>query len=71
MWNETTQHWFIVVFVCVCPAVLNQQILIMEMFIITLVNRFLYRRTYEAVETHDSEEDTTALPEATLMEHDV
>ncbi|CAI5643693.1 unnamed protein product [Oreochromis niloticus] len=52
-------------------TMLNQQILIMEMFIITLVNRFLYRRTYEAVETHDSEEDTTALPEATLMEHDV
>lgn len=39
-------------------AVLSQQLLILEMFIITLVTRLLYRRQYEPLpeeECHDNE----------------
>uniref|UniRef100_A0A3Q1C0C6 Organic solute transporter subunit alpha n=1 Tax=Amphiprion ocellaris TaxID=80972 RepID=A0A3Q1C0C6_AMPOC len=37
-------------------SMLSQQMMIMEMFIITLVNRFLYRRPYDTLpsETHDN-----------------
>ncbi|XP_030602749.1 organic solute transporter subunit alpha-like [Archocentrus centrarchus] len=54
-------------------SMLSQQIMIMEMFIITLVTRLLYRRTYDALpsETHDGDQNTTASLEATHMEHDV
>uniref|UniRef100_A0A3Q0QUA8 Organic solute transporter subunit alpha-like n=1 Tax=Amphilophus citrinellus TaxID=61819 RepID=A0A3Q0QUA8_AMPCI len=54
-------------------SMLSQQIMIMEMFIITLVTRLLYRRTYDALpsETHDGDQNTTVSLEATHMEHDV
>lgn len=54
-------------------SMLSQQIMIMEMFIITLVTRFLYRRTYDKLsfEAHDNELNTTAALQAALEEHDV
>ncbi|XP_068601005.1 organic solute transporter subunit alpha-like [Brachionichthys hirsutus] len=50
-------------------SLLSQQLMIMEMFIITLVNRVLFRRTYETLsfEAHDSKAD----PQAAVLEHDV
>lgn len=41
-------------------AVLSQQLLILEMFIITLVTRLLYRRQYDPLpeEEHDDNENT-------------
>lgn len=50
------------------PAVLSQQMMIMEMFIISLVNRCLYRRTYDTLpsEARDNEQNTKV-----LVEHDV
>ncbi|XP_058483792.1 organic solute transporter subunit alpha-like [Solea solea] len=49
-------------------SMLNQQMMIMEMFIITLVTRFLYRRTYDPLpsEAHDEDQKTNV-----LVEHDV
>ncbi|XP_072231396.1 organic solute transporter subunit alpha-like [Leuresthes tenuis] len=54
-------------------SLLSQQIMIMEMFIISLYTRFLYRRTYETLptEAHDNEKNNEADLEAALPEHDV
>ncbi|XP_075875833.1 organic solute transporter subunit alpha-like [Nelusetta ayraudi] len=54
-------------------SLLSQQMMIMEMFIITLVNRFLYRRSYEPLpsETHDNDKNNKANLSAALMEADV
>ncbi|KAM4620296.1 organic solute transporter subunit alpha-like [Polymixia lowei] len=45
-------------------SLLSQQMMIMEMFIITLVTRFLYRRTYDPLpslpDTHDDDNDQNA-----------
>uniref|UniRef100_A0A8C6PYN6 Organic solute transporter subunit alpha-like n=1 Tax=Nothobranchius furzeri TaxID=105023 RepID=A0A8C6PYN6_NOTFU len=43
-------------------SMLSQQIMIVEMFIISLVSRCLYRRTYDTVpfESHDDEQKTSA-----------
>lgn len=38
-------------------AVMSQQLLIVEMFIITLVTRLLYRRQYDPLPEEDGEED--------------
>lgn len=56
-----------------CPTVLSQQMMIMEMFIITLVNRFLYRRAYDPLpsEAHDNDQNTKVDLETTLVEQDV
>lgn len=45
----------------------------MEMFIITLVNRFLYRRTYDTLpsEAHDNDQNADVALQAALVEHDV
>lgn len=53
---------------CSLPAVLSQQLMIMEMFIITLITRILYRRTYDSLptEAHDNNHNANV-----LMEHDV
>ncbi|XP_038564127.1 organic solute transporter subunit alpha-like isoform X2 [Micropterus salmoides] len=53
-------------------SMLSQQMMIMEMFIITLVNRFLYRRIYDSLpsEAHDNDHNDKAL-QAALVEHDV
>lgn len=47
--------------------------MIMEMFIITLVNRFLYRRSYEPLpsETHDNDENNKVDLSVALIEEDV
>lgn len=47
--------------------------MIMEMFIITLVNRFLYRRTYDTLhsEAHDNDQNSKVNLEAALVEQDV
>uniref|UniRef100_A0A665UZE9 Organic solute transporter subunit alpha-like n=1 Tax=Echeneis naucrates TaxID=173247 RepID=A0A665UZE9_ECHNA len=49
-------------------SMLSQQIMITEMFIITLVTRFFYRRTYDTLPTEecDNKENSTV-----LVEHDV
>ncbi|XP_018546633.1 organic solute transporter subunit alpha [Lates calcarifer] len=49
-------------------SMLSQQMMIMEMFIITLVNRVLYRRTYDTLpsEAHDNNQNSKV-----LVEHDV
>ncbi|XP_069569377.1 organic solute transporter subunit alpha-like [Brachyistius frenatus] len=54
-------------------SMLSQQMMIMEMFIITVVNRFLYRRTYDTLpsETNDNDQNTRAALQAGLVEHDV
>lgn len=54
-------------------SMLNQQMMIMEMFIITLVTRNLYRRTYDPLppEEHDNDQNAKAALQACLMEHDV
>ncbi|XP_008331724.1 organic solute transporter subunit alpha-like isoform X2 [Cynoglossus semilaevis] len=46
-------------------SMLNQQMMVMEMFIITLVTRSLYRRTYDALrsESHDGEKNPGVLLE--------
>lgn len=56
-----------------CPTVLSQQMMILEMFIITLVNRFLYRRTYDTLhsEAHDNDQNSKVNLEAALVEQDV
>ncbi|XP_041658116.1 organic solute transporter subunit alpha-like [Cheilinus undulatus] len=54
-------------------SLLSQQMMIMEMFIITLVCRSLYRRTYDKLppEIHDNEVNAEAVLQADLVEHDV
>ncbi|CAB1421262.1 unnamed protein product [Pleuronectes platessa] len=49
-------------------SMLSQQIMIMEMFIITLVTRCLYRRTYDTLPTEAHDDDHK---EMKLVEHDV
>ncbi|XP_034463485.1 organic solute transporter subunit alpha-like [Hippoglossus hippoglossus] len=49
-------------------SMLSQQIMIMEMFIITLVTRCLYRRTYDTLPTEAHDNNHKA---ETLVEHDV
>ncbi|XP_061558108.1 organic solute transporter subunit alpha-like [Phycodurus eques] len=55
-------------------SMLSQQMMIMEMFIITLVTRFFYRRTYVMLPSpthdHDHHKDGVS-PQAAHMEHDV
>lgn len=47
--------------------------MIMEMFIICLVNRFLYRRTYDALPSEEQDNDQNAKfdEQKVLEEHDV
>ncbi|KAK9536678.1 hypothetical protein VZT92_006441 [Zoarces viviparus] len=54
-------------------SMLSQQMMIMEMFIITLVNRPLYRRTYDELpsEAHDNDKNGEVALQTTLVEHDV
>ncbi|KAM9348712.1 organic solute transporter subunit alpha-like [Symphorus nematophorus] len=54
-------------------SMLSQQMMIMEMFIITLVNRFLFRRAYDPLpsEEHDNDLNAKADLQAALVEHDV
>uniref|UniRef100_A0A3Q3X114 Organic solute transporter subunit alpha n=1 Tax=Mola mola TaxID=94237 RepID=A0A3Q3X114_MOLML len=54
-------------------SLLSQQMMIMEMFIITLLNRSLFRRTYDALppDSHDNEKNTEIDLEADLVEDDV
>ncbi|XP_068572573.1 organic solute transporter subunit alpha-like [Cebidichthys violaceus] len=54
-------------------SMLSQQMMIMEMFIITLVNRPLYHRSYDKLpsETHDNEKNVEVALQTTLVEHDV
>ncbi|KAF3706483.1 Organic solute transporter subunit alpha [Channa argus] len=54
-------------------SMLSQQMMIMEMFIITLVTRYLYRRTYDTLptEVQDSEHNDKDTLEAPVIEHDV
>ncbi|XP_060910791.1 organic solute transporter subunit alpha-like [Labrus mixtus] len=54
-------------------SLLSQQLVIMEMFIITLVCRFLYRRTYDRLppEAHDNHLNGQVSLQAALVEHDV
>ncbi|KAM7397953.1 hypothetical protein PAMA_006022 [Pampus argenteus] len=54
-------------------SMLSQQMMIMEMFIITLVTRFLYRRTYDKLpsEAHDNNQNATLDLQDALVEHDV
>ncbi|XP_028322615.1 organic solute transporter subunit alpha-like [Gouania willdenowi] len=51
-------------------SMLSQQIMIVEMFVITLVTRFYYRRTYDALptEVHDISDK---MNQVALVEHDV
>ncbi|XP_041865199.1 organic solute transporter subunit alpha-like [Melanotaenia boesemani] len=54
-------------------SMLSQQMMIMEMFIISLVTWLLYHRTYDPLpsEAHDNEQNNTAALQAALVEHDV
>ncbi|XP_076607396.1 organic solute transporter subunit alpha-like [Chaetodon auriga] len=57
-------------------SMLSQQMMIMEMFIITLVNRFFYHRTYNPIpceehEEHDNDQNVKVDLETALVEHDV
>uniref|UniRef100_UPI0037E87041 organic solute transporter subunit alpha-like n=1 Tax=Semicossyphus pulcher TaxID=241346 RepID=UPI0037E87041 len=54
-------------------SLLSQQMMIMEMFIITLVNRSMYRRTYDKLppEAQDNDFNAQAALQADLVEHDV
>ncbi|XP_036976730.1 organic solute transporter subunit alpha-like [Acanthopagrus latus] len=54
-------------------SMLSQQMMIMEMFIICLVNRFLYRRTYDALPSEEQDNDQNAKFDElkVLEEHDV
>lgn len=47
--------------------------MIMEMFIITIVNYFLYHRRYDAIifEEDDNEKNTNADLQGSLVEHNV
>lgn len=54
-------------------TVLSQQMMIMEMFIITIINYFLYHRRYDPIsfEDHGNEKNTNTHLQASLVEHDV
>ncbi|XP_061595550.1 organic solute transporter subunit alpha-like [Cololabis saira] len=54
-------------------SMLSQQMMIMEMFIISLISRYLYRRTYDTLpsEAHDTELNGKAALQAAHVEHDV
>ncbi|KAM6907257.1 organic solute transporter subunit alpha-like [Xenentodon cancila] len=54
-------------------SMLSQQMMIMEMFIISLISRYLYRRTYDTLPSaaHDTELNDKAALQAALVEHDV
>ncbi|XP_068457334.1 organic solute transporter subunit alpha-like [Clinocottus analis] len=54
-------------------SMLSQQMMIVEMFIITVVNQRLYRRTYDELptESHDNDKDAEVAQKITLVEHDV
>ncbi|KAM3602140.1 uncharacterized protein V6R79_024923 [Siganus canaliculatus] len=52
-------------------SMLSQMMMIMEMFIISLVNRSLYRRTYDDVLIEAEENDQNVKVDASLEEHDV
>ncbi|XP_068188061.1 organic solute transporter subunit alpha-like [Antennarius striatus] len=54
-------------------SLLSQKLMIMEMFIITLVNRFLFRRTYDTLpsEAQENNHNSKADLQAALVEHDV
>lgn len=54
-------------------SMLSQQMMIMEMFLISLISRSFYRRTYDPLppEAHDNEENKTVDLQAALIEHDV
>lgn len=54
-------------------SMLSQQMMIMEMFIITLVNRFLYRRTYDTLplEVQENNHNCNVALTAESVEHDV
>ncbi|TNM84918.1 organic solute transporter subunit alpha-like [Takifugu flavidus] len=54
-------------------SMLSQQMMIMEMFIITIVNYFLYHRTYDPIifEEDDNEKNTNADLQGSLVEHTV
>lgn len=47
--------------------------MIMEMFILTLVNQRFYRRTYDTLpsEAHDNDQNAKVALQAALVEHDV
>lgn len=54
-------------------SMLSQQMMIVEMFIITVINQRLYRRTYDELptEAHDNEKNAEVDQKITLVEHDV
>ncbi|KAF3840896.1 hypothetical protein F7725_006758 [Dissostichus mawsoni] len=55
-------------------SMLSQQMMIMEMFILTLINQRLYRRTYDALpseEAHDNNHNAKVALQTALVEHDV
>ncbi|XP_041808908.1 organic solute transporter subunit alpha-like [Chelmon rostratus] len=54
-------------------SMLSQQMMIMEMFIITLINRFFYHRTYDPhpCEEHDNDQNAKIDLQPALVEHDV
>ncbi|KAI3373620.1 hypothetical protein L3Q82_022218 [Scortum barcoo] len=54
-------------------SLLSQQMMIMEMFILTLINRFLYRRMYDPIlsEALDNHQNGKVEPCHALVEHDV
>ncbi|CAK6953811.1 organic solute transporter subunit alpha-like [Scomber scombrus] len=54
-------------------SMLSQQMMIMEMFIITLVTRFLWRRTYSTLPSvaHDNNQNTKIALQGAHVEHNV
>lgn len=58
-------------FLCFFHPVMSQQLLILEMFIITLVTRLLYRRQYEPISFSDSEEEKNVVSSAESSNHSV
>ncbi|XP_040036250.1 organic solute transporter subunit alpha [Gasterosteus aculeatus] len=54
-------------------SMLSQQMMIMEMFIITLINQSLYRRTYDKLpsDVDDNENNAEVALQAAHVEHDV
>ncbi|XP_029304548.1 organic solute transporter subunit alpha-like [Cottoperca gobio] len=55
-------------------SMLSQQMMILEMFILTLINQSLYRRTYDPIpshEAHDNDHDAKVALQTVLVEHDV
>lgn len=58
---------------CAFSTVLSQQLMIMEMFIVSLVCRSLYRRRYDVLpsEEDDNEQNEKEALQTALQEHDV